>query len=127
MKADIIDRKDSIENQTEILESYQNTILGIVSTMLSEANAGTANHKEKTLAEVDLSKFAGDLKAEMIDSADGPETGMLFEQMITNILITYPIQTSLVSGALMRVFQEKQAGKHKTAPWSSSCRHSQDH
>jgi len=44
MKADIIDRKDSIENQTEILESYQNTILGIVSTMLSEANAGTANH-----------------------------------------------------------------------------------
>eukprot|EP01048_Picozoa_sp_COSAG05_P014654 COSAG05_NODE_1679_length_4291_cov_102.969704_8_plen_76_part_01 len=63
--------------------------------MLSEANAGTANHKEKTLAEVDLSKFAGDLKAEMIDSADGPETGMLFEQMITNILITYPTQTSL--------------------------------
>ena len=37
----------------------------------------------KTLVwELDLSKFAGDLKAEMIDSADGPETGMLFEQMI---------------------------------------------
>ena len=50
----------------------------------------------KTLVwELDLSKFAGDLKAEMIDSADGPETGMLFEQMITNILITYPTQTSL--------------------------------
>ena len=43
---------------------------------------------------------------------------MLFEQMITNILITYPTQTSLIAGALMRVFQEKQAGKHKTAPWS---------
>ena len=38
--------------------------------------------------------------------------------MITNILITYPTQTSLIAGALMRVFQEKQAGKHKTAPWS---------
>ena len=50
MKADITDRKDSIENQTEILESFQNTILGVVATMLSEANAGTANHKEKTLA-----------------------------------------------------------------------------
>ena len=68
MKADITDRKDSIENQTEILESFQNTILGVVATMLSEANAGTANHKEKTLAEIDLSKFAGDLKAEMIDN-----------------------------------------------------------
>ena len=118
MKTDISDRKDSIENQTEILESFQNTILGVVATMLSEANAGTANHKEKTLAEIDLSKFAGDLKAEMIDSADGPETGMLFEQMITNILITYPTQTSLIAGALMRVFQEKQTGKHKTTPWS---------
>ena len=32
MKADIVDRKDSIENQTEILESFQNTILGVVST-----------------------------------------------------------------------------------------------
>ena len=47
----------------------------------------------------------------MIDSAEGPETGMLFEQMITNILITYPTQTSLIAGALMRVFQEKQASK----------------
>ena len=32
MKADIVDRKDSIENQTKILESFQNTILGVVST-----------------------------------------------------------------------------------------------
>ena len=54
----------------------------------------------------------------LIDSAEGPETGMLFEQMITNILITYPTQTALIASALMRVFQEKQAGKHKTAPWS---------
>ena len=86
--------------------------------MLADANAGTANHKEKTLAEIDLSKFVGDLKPEMVDSADGPETGMLFEQMITNILVTYPTQSSLVAGALMRVFQEKQAGKYKTTPWS---------
>ena len=38
--------------------------------------------------------------------------------MITNILVTYPTQTSLIAGALMRVFQEKQAGKYKTTPWS---------
>ena len=118
MKEDIADRKDSIESQTEIISSYQNTILGVVSNMLSDANAGTANHKEKALAEIDLFKFAGDLKPDMIDSADGPETGMLFEQMITNILVTYPIQTSLIAGAFMRVFQEKQTGKHKTIPWS---------
>ena len=50
MKVDIADRKDSIESQTEIIDSYQNTILGIVTGMLAEANAGTANHKEKALA-----------------------------------------------------------------------------
>ena len=56
--------------------------------------------------------------ARRVPSSPPTETGILFEQMITNILVTYPTQTPLVSGALMRVFQEKQTGKHKTSPWS---------
>eukprot|EP01048_Picozoa_sp_COSAG05_P013619 COSAG05_NODE_1467_length_4795_cov_1.624574_2_plen_70_part_00 len=39
---------------------------------------------------------------------------MLFEHMITNILVTYPTQTSLVSGALMRA--RDWIGKERAAP-----------
>ena len=42
MKDDIADRKDPIESQTEIIDSYQNNILGVVAGMLADANAGTA-------------------------------------------------------------------------------------
>ena len=40
--------------EDQIISSYQNTVLGVVTGMLSDANAGTANHKEKALAEIDL-------------------------------------------------------------------------
>ena len=30
----------------------------------------------------------------------------------------YPVQTSLVGAAILRVFDEKQTGKHKVAPWN---------
>jgi len=51
-------------------------------------------------------------------SADKPETGVLLEQMMKNILVCYPVQTSLVGAAILRVFDEKQTGKHKVAPWN---------
>eukprot|EP01048_Picozoa_sp_COSAG05_P006222 COSAG05_NODE_394_length_10383_cov_2.581389_6_plen_128_part_00 len=49
-------------------------------------------------------------------NADSPETGVLLEQMVKNMLVCYPVKTSLVGAAILRVFDEKQTGKHKVPP-----------
>ena len=88
--------------------------LGVVSGTLAEANADTANHKEKTLAEIDLSTFAGDLKPVMVDSADGPETGMLFTRDCPKWFADlYPSKEKLPAKAARARREEKLAARKK--------------
>ena len=60
------------------------------------------------MSEISIEKFSGELTKEALLSADKPETGVLLEQMVKNILVCYPVQTSLVGAAILRVFDEKQ-------------------
>ena len=116
LAADINDYKESIKDLTDVVETYESSIQMLVSNMLAEADVGTANPKEKTIGDIAIEKFTGELTKEALLSADSPETGVLLEQMVKNMLVCYPVQTSLVGAAILRVFDEKQTGKHKVPP-----------
>ena len=116
LNTDINDYKASITDLNDVVDSYVSSIQTIVSQQLAESDVGTANPKEKTMSEISIDKFRGELTKEAMLSADKPETGVLLEQMLKNILVCYPVQTSLVGAAILRVLDEKQTGKHKVPP-----------
>lgn len=118
LATDIEDYKQSINDLNDVVDSYEISIQTIVSQQLAESDVGTANPKEKTMSEISIEKFSGELTKEALLSADKPETGVLLEQMVKNILVCYPVQTSLVGAAILRVFDEKQTGKHKVPPFN---------
>ena len=69
---DINDYKESINDLNDVVESYEASIQSIVSLQLAESDVGTANPKEKTLSEIAIDKFCGELTKEALLSADKP-------------------------------------------------------
>ena len=57
---------------TDVVGSYESSIQMLVSQMLADADVGTANPKEKTIGDIAIEKFTGELTKEALLNADSP-------------------------------------------------------
>ena len=116
VKLDMASNADDISHQMTCIMSFSQSIKDVSSKYMQCGS--TSEGKEKTLSEVDLKKYKGDLTSALMESMDSPLTAKLVIKMSQGIIASYPMALAPLLPALNRIFSESTTGKLKVKPFS---------
>ena len=116
VKIDMASNASDIAHQMTCIKSFGQSVKDISSKYMQCGS--TSEGKEKTLSEVDLKKYMGDLTPELLESMDSPLTAKLVIKMVQGIIASYPMALAPLLPALNRIFSESITGKLKVKPFS---------